>query len=73
MSKRRFVVCIDNSDHPVSLEIRKIYEVVRDDVAERHAHVRVIDESGDDYLYPCEMFVPIDVPAGLEQALDGER
>lgn len=57
MSDARFVICIDNSEYPASLEKRKIYEAVRDLVAARQGQVRVIDESGEDYLYPEEYFV----------------
>ena len=51
-----FVVCIDNSDYPVALEKRKIYELIPDPCAEKHNQVRVIDESGEDYLYPANCF-----------------
>ena len=47
----RFVVCIDNSEYPASLELRKIYEVLTDSAAEKRDQIRVIDESGEDYLY----------------------
>lgn len=54
MSNVRFVICIDNSECPASLEKRKIYEVVPDGNAAKHGQIRVIDESGEDYLYPEE-------------------
>ena len=71
MSNRQFVVCIDNGDHPVSLEVRKIYEVLEDEQAERHGLLRVVDESGEDYLYPRALFTPIDVSDALSRVLDG--
>lgn len=61
-SSNRFVVCVDNSEYPASLEVRKVYLQVIDAAAQQHGLVRVIDESGEDYLYPAALFVPIDVP-----------
>jgi hypothetical protein len=62
-SKRdRFVLCIKNDSYEASLETRKIYRVIDDAKAEAKALVRVIDESGEDYLYPADFFVPIEVP-----------
>ena len=57
MKDPKFVICIDNSDYPASLERRKIYEVLPDKEAEKIEYLRVIDESGDDYLYPASCFV----------------
>lgn len=67
--KPRFAICIDNSDYPVSLELHKIYRVVPDDVAEREGDIRVIDESGEDYLYPAKWFALVELPAETEQVL----
>jgi hypothetical protein len=61
MSEIKFVVCIDNSDYPVSLEPRKIYESLADAQAEKLGQIRVVDESGEDYLYPSDRFVPIEL------------
>lgn len=71
MSIRQFVVCMDNRGHPVSLEVRKIYEVFEDEQAARHGLLRVVDESGEDYLYPRALFTPIDVSEALGRVLDG--
>jgi hypothetical protein len=57
--KRKFLLCIDNEGYKASLEIRKLYEKVPDKEAERHDQVRIIDESGEDYLYPSSFFVPV--------------
>ncbi len=57
MKDSKFVICIDNSDYPASLEKRKIYEVLPDKDAEKIEHVRIIDESGEDYLYPASCFI----------------
>ncbi len=54
-----FVVCLDNSDYKVSLENRKLYEAIPDPEAEKHNQLRVIDESGEDYLFPREIFLEL--------------
>ena len=59
---KKFVVCLKNKGYEVSLEPRKIYEVLPDSDAARHRQLRVIDESGDDYLYPVAYFSPIELP-----------
>ena len=61
-SPLRFAVCIDNSEYPVSLEIHKVYRVLSDPDAERDGDLRVIDESGEDYLFPKTHFVLLDLP-----------
>ncbi|TVQ58392.1 MAG: hypothetical protein EA366_06660 [Spirulina sp. DLM2.Bin59] len=66
---REFVVCIKNTDYPASLEVRKIYHVLPDSKANSHQMLRIIDESGEDYLYPNAYFMPIELPAPLQQAL----
>jgi hypothetical protein len=66
---RHFSVCIRNEDHEESLELRKIYELLEDPRAEELNLVRVIDEDGEDYLYPREWFLPIELPAPIEQAI----
>jgi hypothetical protein len=55
----KFVVCISNQEYPASLEVRKIYQIIPDNRAAEHQSIRVIDESGEDYLYPVAYFVPI--------------
>ena len=60
--KPRFAICIDNSEYPASLELHKIYRVLPDKDAERDGDLRVVDESGEDYLYPAAYFVLIGVP-----------
>ena len=69
MSQPKFVICIDNVDYPVSLEKRKIYEVVSDPEGEEIGHIRVVDESGDDYLYPATCFIDADLPKEVQAAL----
>ncbi|HVP83892.1 MAG TPA: hypothetical protein VMS78_04130 [Rhizomicrobium sp.] len=63
------VVCIDNSDYAVSLETRKIYVALRDQKAEATGLLRVIDESGEDYLYPKNLFRPIALPETIKKAV----
>lgn len=65
----RFVVCMDNRRHPVSLEPRKIYRILPDPQAARHGCLRVVDESGEDYLYPTKYFVAIKLPKAVGKAL----
>ena len=65
----QLVICIENEDYPASLEKRKIYEAIRDPAAEKHGQIRVIDESGEDYLYPQEYFVPASLPKNIEEAV----
>lgn len=65
----RFVVRVDNSRHTASLEVRKLERTVPDAATEREGLIRVVDESGDDYLDPADLFEPIAVPAGLGRRL----
>lgn len=64
-----FAVCIANTDYPASLELYKLYRVLPDAQAEADGDVRVIDESGEDYLFPASYFVPIEVPPTVAQAM----
>ncbi len=58
----RYGVCVENRGHPAALEVRKIYRLLEDPTAAARGLVRVIDESGEDYLYPERFFVLIEVP-----------
>lgn len=69
MPKKHFVICIRNAGNEASLEIRKIYQAVSDPEAERDGMTRVIDESGEDYLFPSTFFVHVDLPSAVEQAV----
>jgi hypothetical protein len=62
-----FVLCIENEGYPASLELRKVYQTLDDPAAAEHGFLRVIDESGEDYLYPARFFVPIQVPQEAER------
>ena len=66
---QHYAVCVRNDDYPASLELRKLYPVLEDAFAAQHGMVRVVDESGEDYLYPNDFFVPIELPAAIEKTL----
>lgn len=65
----KFAVCIKNSEYPASLELHKIYRVVSDEEAMRQGDLRVVDESGEDYLYPAAWFVPLGLPPRVRGSL----
>lgn len=65
----QFAVCIQNTEYPVSLALRKIYQIVPDADAARQRLTRVIDESGEDYLYPSDYFLAVDLPQAVKEAL----
>ena len=65
----QFVVCINNSGYHASLELHKIYCVITDQDAAKEGDIRIIDESGEDYLYPSAMFAAIHVPQLVEESL----
>jgi hypothetical protein len=69
MTESNFVICTTNGGYEVSLERRKLYEVLPDSEAEKHAQIRIIDESGEDYLYPESFFVPVKLPSKIIKEL----
>lgn len=73
VSVPRFVVCIDNSNYEASLELHKIYAVVPDADALQDGDLRVVDESGEDYLYNAGRFVTIKTPEAPADSLTGMR
>lgn len=68
-SKKHFVVCINNQGYETSLEPRKIYEIISDASAASKKMIRIVDESGEDYLYPAQLFIGINLPAMVQRAL----
>jgi hypothetical protein len=68
-SAKKFVICLKNKGYEASLEARKIYQVRSDLDAAKHRQLRVIDESGDDYLYPATYFTPIELPQPVQKAV----
>jgi hypothetical protein len=65
----QFAVCINNDEYPASLERHKIYCIVPDKDAANDGDIRVVDESGEDYLYPEDWFVAIELPAAVKRSL----
>jgi hypothetical protein len=66
-ARNRFVVCLDNVGYDASLDVRKLYRVLADASAEERGMLRVIDESGEDYLYPKRLFAPIEVSPAIRR------
>jgi hypothetical protein len=66
---RRFVVCVRNDGYEASLERNKIYTVLPDADAERDGDLRIVDESGEDYLFAADRFVAIEVPAAVRTSI----
>jgi len=65
----RFAICVNNSEYPASLELHKIYRVLPDEDAAKDGDIRIIDESGEDYLYPADYFVRIELPQEVVRVL----
>jgi hypothetical protein len=63
------VICLDNKGYEVSLEKRKIYIALIDDDADKHGLVRILDESGEDYLYPSSLFTQVELPPRIHRAV----
>ncbi|MGA8761769.1 MAG: hypothetical protein WB562_02680 [Candidatus Sulfotelmatobacter sp.] len=68
-AESRFAVCIKNKDYAAALELGKVYQVVADEAAAKLRQIRVIDESGEDYLYPRQYFVPVRLPESAGRAI----
>jgi hypothetical protein len=66
---KQLVVCVNNEGYPVSLERRKIYVALRDTAAEKYGLLRIVDESGEDYLYPKAFFRTIALPQSVKRAV----
>jgi len=67
--KKHFAICVDNADYEASLILRKIYEIITDEAAARDDLLRIVDESGEDYLYHKSHFVVVEFPVEVEHAL----
>ena len=63
------MVCISNEGYPASLESRKLYQAIPDEGTAKLRQIRVIDESGEDYLYPERFFAPVELPRSTEKAV----
>lgn len=64
-----FVICLDNEDYEASLELRKIYQVLSPESNDPKGYIRIVDESGEDYLYNAKAFETIDIPRRTERKL----
>ena len=64
-----YLLCINDGGYPESLEVRKVYVALNDARAQQQQFVRVIDETGEDYLYPATLFVPIQIPPEATQVM----
>lgn len=71
--RSRYVLCVRNEEYPASLERLKIYRRIADGQSERHGLIRVIDESGEDYLYPGDFFKAIVIPKPIRRLLSHAR
>ena len=69
----RFMICVNNDDYLASLELWKVYRTLTDADAAQHHLVRVVDESGEDYLYPDTYFAPIKLPLPVKKAMRSKR
>jgi hypothetical protein len=64
-----FAVCINNADYPVSLELHKIYHILPDNDAAQNGDIRVVDESGEDYVYHAAWFAVVDLPQVIQDSI----
>ncbi|HUE76511.1 MAG TPA: hypothetical protein VMM83_01090 [Longimicrobiales bacterium] len=70
-TRRQFFLCIRNDGYAASLQVRTVYSAFSDPEAESHGMLRILDESGEDYLFPASMFVPIEVPEAAVEVFAG--
>ncbi|CAN5524411.1 hypothetical protein BH10ACI1_BH10ACI1_21600 [soil metagenome] len=67
--KPQFAICVKNEEYPASLQLWKVYRVLPDERGARHNMIRVVDESGESYLFSADYFVPVELPQAVESAL----
>jgi hypothetical protein len=70
-ARAKFVICLRNDDC-IDLEVRKVYPVLPDAAAAKDGYLRIVDESGEDYLYPANYFVPVEVPLAARRVLSAQ-
>ena len=68
-AETKFVICVKNEDYPASLQLWKVYRVLSDEKAAHRKLMRVVDESGEDYLFSASYFVPVELPKPAQTAL----
>lgn len=73
LNGKRFVICINNKGNEASLDRWKVYQCIPDEEAERHNEIRVIDEEGEDYLYPADCFSPVQLESSVAKILVMEK
>ena len=66
---KHFAICVRNDGYEGTLELRKVYEVLEDESAQSREFMRIIDESGEDYLYPKSWFVALELPSAVEEQI----
>ena len=66
----KFVMCIDNESYPIDLTVHMVYKVLPDEAADKRGWIRVLDNTGEDYLYPARKFVPVQIPAEAEPSFE---
>lgn len=66
--KLEYLLCVKNDGYPASLEVHKVYQSLPDAEAAEHRKVRIIDESGEDYLFPANFFVAVELPLAVKRA-----
>jgi hypothetical protein len=69
VAAKRFVICINNGGYLDDLKVRTVYQLLPDESAAKSNYIRIIDETGEDYLYPAELFASIELPRELEKVL----
>ncbi len=65
-----FAICVNNNEYPASLELHKIYRILPDKDAQTDGDLRIVDESGEDYLFPADYFIPIELPQPIVRVLN---
>ncbi len=68
-AKPQFAICVKNEEYPASFQLWKVYRGLPDERGARHNMIRVVDESGEDYLFSASYFVPVELPQAVESAL----
>jgi hypothetical protein len=66
----KYAICVDNTEYPVALELHKVYRVLPDKEAFQDGDLRIVDESGEDYLYPASYFLPVDLPRNVVRIMN---
>ena len=66
----RYVMCLDNKNHTVTLEVRKVYKVIDDPAIEARGAIRIIDETSEDYMYEADRFVPVELPETVDEIFE---